>query len=80
MQQMKVSAHGMIFACEIFKQAGRDVEVVPVASEEFPTKAVRPKNSRLSKEKLVANGFAKLPTWKDALERYLVELKNHVNE
>ena len=59
------------FACEIFKEAGVDVKVLPVTSEEFGAKAVRPYNSRMSKEKLVANGFEKLPTWQDALRRYL---------
>ena len=60
------------FACEIFKKAGMDhVEVTPVTSGEFPVKAVRPSNSRMSKEKLTENGFERLPSWQDALERYL---------
>lgn len=59
------------FACEIFKEAGVDVTVLPVTSEEFAAKASRPYNSRMSKEKLVENGFEKLPTWQDALKRYL---------
>ena len=59
------------FACEIFKQAKLDVRVLPVSSEEYPRKAKRPLNSRLSKEKLTVNGFKKLPTWQDALSRYL---------
>lgn len=60
------------FACEIFKKAGMDhVEVTPVTSREFPVKAVRPSNSRMSKEKLTENGFERLPSWQDALERYL---------
>ena len=59
------------FACEIFKQAKLDVRVLPVSSEEYPSKAKRPLNSRLSKEKLTVNGFKKLPTWQDALSRYL---------
>lgn len=59
------------FACEIFRQAGMDVEVTPVSSNEFPAKAKRPFNSRMSKEKLVANGYRKLPTWQDATARYV---------
>ena len=64
------------FACAIFKEAGIDMQVVPVTSEEYGAKANRPKNSRMSKEKLTAAGFDRLPTWQDALSRYLGELKN----
>lgn len=63
------------FACEIFKQAGIQVEVAPVTSEQYPTKAKRPFNSRMSKDKLEENGFERLPEWKDALNRYLKELE-----
>ncbi|SFN57813.1 dTDP-4-dehydrorhamnose reductase [Proteiniclasticum ruminis] len=59
------------FATEIFKQAGLPVDVQPVDSSAFKTKAVRPLNSRMSKEKLVEKEFEKLPDWKDALSRYL---------
>lgn len=59
------------FAKEIFRQAGMDVNVHPVTSEEFPSKAKRPHNSRMSKEKLTENGFCRLPAWEDALKRYL---------
>lgn len=59
------------FACEIFKQAGIDMEVVPVSSAEYQAKAKRPENSRMSKEKLTDNGFDRLPPWQDALKRYL---------
>lgn len=62
------------FTCEIFRQAGIDIEVVPVTTEEYNAKAKRPANSRLSKEKLVANGFRRLPSWQDALTRYLIKL------
>ena len=63
------------FACEIFKQAGYATKVVPVTTEEYGlSKARRPFNSRLDKSKLVTMGFAPLPTWQDALERYLKEL------
>lgn len=66
------------FAKEIFKLAGKDVLVHSISTEEYPTRAVRPKNSRLSKQKLVENGFKPLPTWEDALARYLVQLKQEV--
>lgn len=59
------------FACEIFRQAGMNVKVNPVTSDEFPAKAKRPHNSRMSKEKLSENGFERLPSWQDALKRYL---------
>lgn len=63
------------FAKEIFRQAGVEVKVNPVTSDMFPAKAKRPKNSRMSKEKLDANGFHRLPTWQDALQRYLSEIR-----
>ena len=54
--------------------AGVDVEMTPITTEEFGAKANRPKNSRLSKEKLVKSGFNKLPAWQDALAGYLQEM------
>lgn len=66
------------FACEIFRQASMDqVKVTPVSSGEFPVKAKRPCNSRMSKDKLTDNGFERLPSWKDALGRYLKALKEN---
>lgn len=63
------------FACEIFKQAGMDdVVVTPVDSTQFKTKAKRPHNSRMNKEKLIENGFHRLPSWQDAVSRYLKEI------
>lgn len=62
------------FACEIFKQAGMEVEVTPVDSTAFPVKAKRPKNSRMNQTRLLENGFSYLPTWQDALQRYLNDL------
>lgn len=59
------------FAVEIFRQAGMDVHVRPVTSEEYPAKAKRPHNSRMDKSRLDLNGFERLPHWKDALSRYL---------
>ena len=70
------------FTKEIFRQAAalghkeyEKVEVSPVTTAEYGvSKAVRPFNSRLDKSKLVKNGFQPLPTWQDALERYLKEI------
>ena len=63
------------FACEIFRQAGRQVQVTPVTTAEYGlSKAVRPFNSRLDKRKLAENGFTPLPPWQDALARYLKEI------
>ena len=62
------------FAQEIFRQAGMEVKVTPVSSAEFKAKAKRPSNSRMNKEKLTLNGFKRLPSWQDALERYLKEI------
>ena len=62
------------FAKEIFRQAGREVKVIPVSSEEYPAKAKRPHNSRMNKDKLREMGFAPLPAWEDALSRYLKEI------
>lgn len=64
------------FACEIFRQAGYSTKVNPVTTEEYgQNKAARPFNSRLDKSKLVENGFTPLPTWQDALSRYLKEIE-----
>lgn len=63
------------FAKEIFAQAGMNVTVVPVTSDQFPAKAKRPHNSRLNKKKLEENGFEPLPAWQDALKRYLEEIR-----
>jgi len=60
------------FAVEIFRQAKMtQVKVIPVDSSEFPVKAVRPLNSRLSKLSLDKNGFKRLPKWEEALSDYL---------
>lgn len=64
------------FAREIFRQAGYSTKVIPVTTEEYGlSKAARPFNSRLDKRKLVENGFEPLPTWQDALTRYLKEIE-----
>jgi len=65
------------FTKEIYRQAGLATEVIPVSTEEYGlSKAARPFNSRLDKSKLVENGFKPLPTWQDALSRYLEALKD----
>ena len=61
------------FAEEIMQQSNRHTVIRRVASEEYPTAAPRPRNSRLSKDKLTDNGFSRLPYWRDALRRYLEE-------
>ena len=64
------------FAREIFRQAGYTTQVNPVTTQEYGlSKAARPFNSRLDKSKLAQNGFTPLPTWQDALARYLKEIE-----
>lgn len=64
------------FTKEIYKQANIKTKVVPVSSQEYGlSKAKRPFNSRLDKSKLTKNGFNLLPTWQDAVKRYLQEAK-----
>ena len=63
------------FAKEIYRLAGCKTKVIPVATSEYGlSKAVRPFNSRLDKQKLIEAGFKPLPTWQDALKRYIKEL------
>ena len=62
------------FCCEFYSQYGLKTKVIPVTTEEYGlSKAARPFNSRLDKKKLVENGFKSLPTWQDAVSRYLKE-------
>lgn len=64
------------FASAIISAAKCDTQVVPVSTEEYGLSvATRPFNSRLNTAKLVESGFAPLPSWQDALERYFVELE-----
>ena len=64
------------FAKAIFEEAGMDTKVIPVTTEEYgKSKAARPFNSRLAKDKLVEQGFTPLPDWRDALRRYLKLLR-----
>lgn len=62
------------FAVEIFKQAGLNVKVNPLTTEQYPTPAKRPKYSVLSKKKIAKEGFKPLQHWKDALNAYLKEI------
>ncbi len=62
------------FAKEILKQAGKDVELIPVTSDFYGAKAVRPHNSKLAKDSLDRSGFHRLPEWQDALDRFLREI------
>lgn len=62
------------FAEAIFAVAGKTAQVQRVTTEEYGAKAPRPKNSRMSKDKLTQQGFSRLPSWQDALERYLKEI------
>ena len=62
------------FCCEFYKQYGLNTTVIPVSTAEYGlSKAARPENSRLDKSKLIAAGFTPLPTWQDAVARYLKE-------
>ena len=62
------------FCCEFYKQYGLTTKVIPVTTAEYGLSvAARPYNSRLDKKKLVDAGFKPLPTWQDAVRRYLKE-------
>ena len=62
------------FCCEFYKQYGLSTTVIPVTTAEYGlSKAARPFNSRLDKSKLKTAGFTPLPTWQDAVARYLKE-------
>lgn len=65
------------FTLEIFNLAGIDVSVKAIKTEEYPTAAVRPKNSRMSKNSLTEAGFDLLPTWQDALERFVTGINSN---
>lgn len=62
------------FTCEIYKQAGIDAKVNPIKTKDYPTKANRPSNSKLSKNSIFSEGFNRLPHWEDALSRFFDEL------
>lgn len=67
------------FASEIYRQA-REISLISsectlrsVTSDQFPQKAKRPSNSRLSKEKISAAYGIVPPVWEESLHRYLTE-------
>ena len=63
------------FTQEIFRQVGYTTKVNCIPTSEYPTRAKRPLNSRMSKKGLVEAGFHRLPIWQDALKRYLKEIE-----
>lgn len=63
------------FACEIFKQAGKDIKVNGIPTKDYPTKAVRPLNSRMNKSGLDRNGFGRMTDWKKAVYRYIKKME-----
>ncbi|MCQ2361415.1 MAG: dTDP-4-dehydrorhamnose reductase [Acidaminococcaceae bacterium] len=62
------------FAKEIMRLANLPCKIISISAAEYPTKAKRPLNSRMNKSSLDKNGFVRLPSWQDALVRYLREL------
>ncbi len=64
------------FARKIFEYSGKNVTVHSIDSKSYPTKAARPLNSKMDKKCLTDNGFLRLPSWEDALFRYLKEIEN----
>ena len=62
------------FAKYIFASNNVNIKLNPITTSEYPTRAKRPGNSKMSKEKLVNDGFTMLPTWQDAIDRYNEEL------
>lgn len=64
------------FCCEFYQQCDLKMKVTPLTTAEYGlSKTVRPFNSRLDKSKLMEAGFTPLPTWQDAVSRYLKEAK-----
>lgn len=63
------------FAQKIFELSKIDTNLNPISTEQYPTKANRPRNSVMSKNNLIVNGFELLPFWQDALKRYLKEIE-----
>ena len=62
------------FCCEFYRQYGLEMKVISVTTEEYgQSKAARPGNSRLDKQKLIEAGFKPLPDWRDAVRRYFKE-------
>lgn len=66
------------FACRIIELAGLPAKVHPVPSKDYPAKAIRPMNSRLSKASLDHNGIMRLPHWETALQNYIDIIKDKI--
>lgn len=64
------------FAISIFEKSGIDMKVNPISSDDYPTKAKRPLNSRLSKDNTDKAGIDRMPHWQDAITRFIEELKS----
>jgi len=64
------------FAKEIFEKSGVEMKVNAISTEDYPTKAKRPLNSRLSKENTDKAGIDRMPHWEDALTRFIEELNS----
>lgn len=64
------------FAKKIFEYIGSSTVVNAIDSDSWPSKVKRPKNSRLDTSLLTANGFNQLPSWEDALKKYIDQIKN----
>ncbi|MFZ7131016.1 MAG: dTDP-4-dehydrorhamnose reductase [Eubacteriales bacterium] len=64
------------YAKYIFEKFGIDMTVKAISTEDYPTKAKRPLNSRLSKEKTTIAGLDRMPHWQDAITRFIEELKS----
>jgi dTDP-4-dehydrorhamnose reductase len=66
------------FAKEIMDVAGFATRVNPIVTKDYPTAAARPKNSRLDQTRLTENGFSPLPSWENALKRYIRQLNGEM--
>lgn len=66
------------FASYIMLSNQKNTKIVGIPSKDYPQKAVRPVNSKLSKKELFNHGFDLLPDWHDAIDRYNMELKQKV--
>jgi len=64
------------FAISIFEKSVIDMKVNPISSDDYPTKAKRPLNSRLSKENSDKSGIDRMPHWEDAITRFIEELNS----